>query len=93
MTHRGDPRNHPSMNKVRSAAGADHREHIIALEPLDKGLRARCCATLRGAQRAGIFRRLQDVKITGHAGPARQYRRTEIRIVRTSSFEDRYEPR
>ena len=74
-----------SMNKV--AVGRvvlTNREHIIALEPLDKGLMGTLLALpLRGAQREGIFRRHPGREVhQGHAGSRQAHRRAEIRIVR-----------
>ena len=74
-----------SMNKVAiGRVVLTNREHIIALEPLDKGLMGTLLAlSLRGAQREGIFRRHPGREgHQGHAGPRQAHRREEIRIVR-----------
>ncbi len=74
-----------TMNKVAiGRVVLTNREHIIALEPLGKGLMGTLLAlSLRSAQREGIFRRRPGRQNhQGHARSRQAYRRAEIGRVR-----------
>jgi len=52
------------MNKVPSDGWSIQPEHIIALEPMDKGLMERCCRYPYEVRRGRVFDDIQDVKST-----------------------------
>jgi DNA end-binding protein Ku len=69
-----------------------NREHIIALELLDKGLMTRCCATRTSSGIRGNFRRHPGGQShEGHAQPRQAIVEQKAGNFEPDKFEDQYE--
>jgi DNA end-binding protein Ku len=81
--------------KIRPVVGVvrTNREHIIALEPLEKGLvGARCCAIARKCgPRRNSSTRSRTSKSPRNARSCQAHREPEVGAVRAGQVEDHYE--